>query len=102
MLARYEHAFIPLTLEVFLNSMTPISSSDSPDITIPLHVEDVSIERREVKRDVKIHIRTSSHDQQSIDEPVMHEKVEIGHVTIGNRRDPAHTGGGRHNSDTRC
>jgi stress response protein YsnF len=56
--------------------MTPISSSDSPDITIPLHVEDLSIERREVKRDVEIYMRTSSHDQ-SIDEPVMHETVEI-------------------------
>jgi uncharacterized protein (TIGR02271 family) len=62
--------------------MTPVSSSDSTDITIPLHVEDLSIERREVKRDVRVHIHTSSRDQL-IDEPVMHETVEIEHVAIG-------------------
>jgi uncharacterized protein (TIGR02271 family) len=62
--------------------MTPTSSSDPFDTTIPLHVEDLSIKRREVRRDVRVHILTRSHDQL-IDEPVMRERVEIEHVAIG-------------------
>jgi uncharacterized protein (TIGR02271 family) len=62
--------------------MAPVSSSTPPDIAIPLNVEDLTIERREVKRDVRIHIRTSSHDQL-VDEPAMHERVEIEHVAVG-------------------
>jgi stress response protein YsnF len=61
--------------------MTVLSSSDPP-IVIPLHVEDVSFDRRKVERDVRVHIHTISHDRL-INEPLAHEKVEIERVTIG-------------------
>ena len=53
-----------------------------PAIVIPLHVEEVSFDRRKVERTVQIHLRTVSHDHL-IDEPLAHEKVEIERVAIG-------------------
>jgi len=59
-----------------------IPSSNRPEIVVPLHVEDVSVERRKVERDVRVHIQTVSHDHL-IDEPLSHEQVEIERVAIG-------------------
>jgi stress response protein YsnF len=59
--------------------MTVLSSSDP---AIPLHVEDVSFDRRRVERAVRVNIRTVSRDHL-IDEPLAHEKVELERVAIG-------------------
>src|SRR6195952_6146140 len=61
--------------------MTVLSSS-SPAVVIPLHVEEVSFERRKVERHVKVHVHTVNHDHL-IDELLAHEKVEIERVVIG-------------------
>ena len=66
-----------------------ISSSSDPAATvIPLHSEDVSVSRRKVERDVRVHIQTVSHDEV-IDEPLVHETVEIERVAIGRPIDVA-------------
>jgi stress response protein YsnF len=52
------------------------------EIIVPLHAEDVSIERRKVERDVRVQVHTVSHDHL-IDESLAHEKVEIERVAIG-------------------
>jgi stress response protein YsnF len=57
-------------------------SSSEPPIVIPLHVEDISFNRRKVERDVRVHIHTISHDHL-IDEPLAHERVEIERLVIG-------------------
>jgi uncharacterized protein (TIGR02271 family) len=54
--------------------------SDS-EIVVPLHVEDVSGERRKVERDVRINVRTVSHDHL-IDEALAHDRVDIERVAI--------------------
>ena len=41
-----------------------VPSSDT-EIVVPLHVEDVSVKRRKVERDVRVHVRTVSHDHLS-------------------------------------
>src|ERR1700712_5693363 len=56
--------------------------SSNPEIVIPLHVEDVSVERRKVERDVRVHVHTISHDHL-VDEALAHESVEIERVAIG-------------------
>jgi stress response protein YsnF len=57
-------------------------SSSEPPIVIPLHVEDVSFNRRKVEHDVRVHVHTISHDHL-IDEPLAHERVEIERLAIG-------------------
>lgn len=68
--------------------MVSSSPSDPAATTIPLHSEDVSFSRRKVERDVRVHIRTTSHDEV-IDEPLVHEKVEIERVAINRPIDVA-------------
>lgn len=68
--------------------MTIASSSDPAESIIPLHSEDVSIARRKAERDVRIHIHTTRHDEV-IDEPLVHETVEIERVAIGRPVDVA-------------
>ena len=63
------------------------SPSDSVEI-IPLHVEDVSVERRKVERNVRVHVHTISHDQL-VDEAVARETIEIERVAIGQPVDAA-------------
>jgi stress response protein YsnF len=58
------------------------SSSDPTAIVLPLHAEDVSVERRKVERDVRVQVHTITHDQR-VDEAVAHETVEIERVVIG-------------------
>ncbi|MEA2730246.1 MAG: hypothetical protein QOF70_4721 [Acetobacteraceae bacterium] len=62
--------------------MTIPCSSDPAEIVTPLHVEDVSVERRKFERDVRVHVRTIDHDQL-VDEGLVRERVEIEHVAIG-------------------
>ena len=62
--------------------MATTSSSDPHEIILPLHVEEVSFSRRKVERDVKVHIQTTRHDRV-VDEPLVHEKIEIERVPIG-------------------
>jgi stress response protein YsnF len=58
------------------------SSSDPAEILVPLHAEEVSVERRKVEQNVRVHIHTVSHDHL-IDEAVAQETVEIERVAIG-------------------
>lgn len=70
---------------IYFSYLEPMTSQSPPasgeKIVLPLHVEDVSIERREVKRDVRVHIHATTHDQV-VDEALMHEKVEIERIAI--------------------
>lgn len=50
-------------------------------IVLPLHTEDVSVKRRTVKRDVRVRVQSTSHEQL-VDEPLTHEKVEIERIAI--------------------
>lgn len=50
-------------------------------IVLPLHSEDFSVQRRTVKRDVRVRVRTTSHEQL-VDEPLTHENVEIERITV--------------------
>jgi stress response protein YsnF len=65
-----------------------IQSSSDPVEIIPLHVEDVSVERRKVERNVRVHVHTISHDHL-VDEPVARETIEIERVAIGRPVDAA-------------
>jgi stress response protein YsnF len=56
-------------------------SSDTIEV-IPLHVEDVSVERRKVERNVRVHVHTISHGHL-VDEAVARETIEIERVAIG-------------------
>ena len=56
--------------------------SDSIEIVVPLHEEDISVERREVERDVRVHVHTVNHDHL-IDEALAHERVEVERVPVG-------------------
>jgi stress response protein YsnF len=58
------------------------SSSDPAEIVLPLHVEDGSVERRKLDRNVQVHVHTVSHDHL-IDEAVAHETIEIERVVVG-------------------
>ncbi|WP_428487421.1 DUF2382 domain-containing protein [Rhodopila sp.] len=62
--------------------MSVVSSSDPGDLVVPLHAEDLSVERRTVERKLRINIRTVNHDHL-VDEAVTHEKVEIERTPIG-------------------
>jgi hypothetical protein len=59
--------------------MTIPSTSDP--IIVPLHVEDVSVERRKLERDVRVQVRTFNHDHL-IDEALAHERIVIERVAI--------------------
>jgi hypothetical protein len=54
--------------------MASQSSSDSK-LVLPLHVEDVSIERRKIERNVRVRVQTVSHDHE-IDETISRKTVE--------------------------
>ncbi len=62
--------------------MTLPSSSDPVETIIPLHREDIAVERRKVEQDVRVHVHTIDHDHL-IDEALVHETVEVERVTIG-------------------
>jgi stress response protein YsnF len=62
--------------------MTVLSPSDPTEIIVPLHVEDVSVERRKLERGVQVQVRTINHDHL-IDEALAHERVVIERVAIG-------------------
>jgi stress response protein YsnF len=62
--------------------MTLPPCSDPVEIVVPLHEEDISIERREVERDVRVHVHTVNHDHL-IDEALAHERVEVERVPVG-------------------
>lgn len=66
--------------------MTIVSSD--PEIVVPLHTEDVSVTRRKIERDVRVHIQTVSHEHL-IDETLTHETVEVERVAIGRPVDAA-------------
>lgn len=68
--------------------MTVASSSDPAESVLPLYSEDVAFTRQKVERDVRVHIHTTGHDEV-IDEPLVHEKVEIQRVAIGRPVDVA-------------
>ena len=55
-------------------------------IVLPLHTEDVSVERRAVERDVRVRVQTTSHEQL-VDEALTHEKVEIERIAINRQID---------------
>ncbi len=65
-----------------------MASSSDPIETIPLHIEDVSIERRKVERKVRVHVHTISHDHL-VDEALARETIEIERVAIGQPVDAA-------------
>ena len=65
-----------------------MASSSDPIETIPLHVEDVSVERRKVERKVRVHVHTISHDHL-VDEALARETIEIERVAIGQPVDAA-------------
>ncbi len=50
-------------------------------IVLPLHTEDVSVQRQAVKRDVRLQVHTISHEQL-IDEPLTHERVKIERIAV--------------------
>ena len=56
-------------------------SQPSGEIVVPLHVEDISIDRRIVERNVRVGVHTTSHDHL-IDEALTHEGVEIERIAI--------------------
>jgi stress response protein YsnF len=58
-----------------------VPPSDPVEIVVPLHVEDVAVERRKVERDIRINVRTVSHDHL-IDEALAQETVEIERVAL--------------------
>jgi stress response protein YsnF len=55
---------------------------DPVEVVIPLHGEDVSVERRKVERDVQVHVRTVNREHL-VDEALSREEIEIERVTIG-------------------
>ena len=62
--------------------MASQSPSDTGEkIVIPLHAEDVSVELRTVKRDVRVRVHTTTHDQL-VDEPLTHENVEVERIAV--------------------
>jgi uncharacterized protein (TIGR02271 family) len=50
-------------------------------VVLPLHVEDLSVERRAVKRNVRVRVQTTSHERL-VDEALTHEKVEIERIAV--------------------
>lgn len=68
--------------------MAILPSSDPAEIVVPLHVEDISVKRRKVERDVRVHLHTVNRDHL-IDEPLAHERIEIERVAIGRPIDAA-------------
>jgi stress response protein YsnF len=61
--------------------MTDPSSPHPREIVVPLHAEDISVDRRITERNVRVDIHTTSHDHL-IDEAVAHERVEIDRIAI--------------------
>jgi hypothetical protein len=82
------HGFACLRTSVdllFSHGWKPMASQSPPDtgekIVLPLHTEDVSVERRAVERDVRVRVRTTSHEQL-VDEALAHENVEIERIVV--------------------
>jgi stress response protein YsnF len=62
--------------------MTLPPSTDPVEIVVPLHEEDISVERRKVERDVRVRVHTVNHDHL-IDEALTREWVEVERVAVG-------------------
>lgn len=62
--------------------MTISCASGETEIVIPLHSEDVSVERRNVQSTVQVRLQTSEHDHL-IDEALEQENIVIERVQIG-------------------
>jgi len=56
--------------------------SPTTEIVVPLHQEDLSVSRRRTERIVRVHVETTE-TSQTVDEPVVHETIEITHVPVG-------------------
>jgi hypothetical protein len=61
--------------------MTLPPSSD-PVAIVPLHEEDISVERRKVERDVRLRVHTVNYDRL-LDEALIRERVEVERIAIG-------------------
>lgn len=61
--------------------MTILPPSDATEVVIPLLTEDFSVERRKVRRNVRVQVQTLSHDHL-VDEALAQERVEIERVAI--------------------
>jgi uncharacterized protein (TIGR02271 family) len=62
--------------------MTLPPSSDPVEMVVPLHEEDISVERHKVERDVRVRVHTVHHDHL-IDEALTREQVEVERVAVG-------------------
>jgi stress response protein YsnF len=62
--------------------MTLPPSSDPVEIVVPLHEEDISVERRKVERDVRVRVHTVNHDHL-VDEALTRERIEVERVAVG-------------------
>lgn len=62
-----------------MTSQSPPGTGEK--IVLPLHTEDVSVERRTLERDVRVRVQTSSHERL-VDEALTHEKVEIDRIAV--------------------
>ncbi len=68
-------------------SLSKLSESDT--VTMPLHVEEIAVSRRQVAGDT-VRVSTVTRQREHlIDEAVTHEQVEIERVPIGRRVDAA-------------
>jgi uncharacterized protein (TIGR02271 family) len=67
-----------------MTSQSPAETGEK--IVLPLHTEDVSVERRTVGRDVRVRVETSSHERL-VDEALTHEKVQIERIAVNRRID---------------
>jgi stress response protein YsnF len=61
--------------------MTLPPASDPVEIVVPLHEEDISVEKRRVERDVRVRVHTVHHDHL-IDEALTRERVEVERVAV--------------------
>ena len=59
-----------------------IDVTNATEVAIPLLTEDVSVELRKVERNVRVEVRTVSHDHL-VDEALAQERVEIERIPIG-------------------
>src|SRR6202011_6168504 len=62
----------------------PDQEQQPEDLHIPLHVEEVSVSRREIEKgNVQIALITGAREQLIVDEELTHVRVEIERVPIG-------------------
>ena len=62
--------------------MTLPPSSDPVETVVPLHEEDISVEKSKVEQDVRVRVHTVHHDHL-IDEALTRERVEVERVAVG-------------------